>query len=89
MKDLMDLISKVHAGQVSVTDLSPEEAEEVLAGYREVAEVFCNQESTRELGEAILAIIAEAGLDDPFDVAIVEAESRGSTYWELETNSIH
>lgn len=85
----MDLISKVHAGQVSIKDLSLDEADAVLAGYKQVAEIFCKEESTRELGEAILQIIAQADNEDPFDIAIAEAETRGSTYWELETNSLH
>lgn len=87
MNDLMELISKVNAGELDVKDLTLEQAEEVLEGYRQVGEFFSSQESTRELGEAILEAVALA--DDPFESAIDEAESRGSTYWELETNSIH
>lgn len=89
MSDIADLISKVHSGEVPLSELSLDEAEEVLAGYKQVAELFCQSEATRGLGEAILQIIAQTEDTDPFEVAIEQAQARGSTYWELETNSIH
>ena len=51
------------------------------------ATAFLDDEDTRELGEVILQLLE--GYDDPFEAAILEAESRGSTYWELEVDSFH
>ena len=87
--DIFKLISDVHSGKLDIKDLTFEESEQVLDGYRELAYGFLNEESTKKLGEAILKILVDAGLDDPFEVAIERAEARGSTYWELETNSVH
>jgi len=87
--DILKLISDVHSGRIDINSLSFEESEIVLEGYREVAYSFLEQESTRELGQAILDILQAAGLDDPFEAAIDQAESRGSTYWEFETDRLH
>ena len=87
--NIEQLLQAVQAGEVDVQDLSPEQSEAVLEGYRQVAEHLCESEETRLVGEAILQVIGVALEDDPFEQAILAAESRGSTYWELETSSIH
>jgi hypothetical protein len=85
---LKDLILDVYHGRVKIEDLSDEEYDAVIDGFKQVAEELVKMAETGEIGNAILAAIAEAEAD-PFEAAITAAESRGSTYWELENNSIH
>ena len=87
--NIEQLLQAVQNGDVKIQDLTPEQSEAVLEGYKQVAEHLLEDESTRVVGEAILQVIGVALEDDPFEVAIQAAEECGSTYWELETNSIH
>jgi len=86
-KMMADLLTQVQSGDLDVEDLTAEQRHQVLAGYKMAATAFLDDEDTRELGEVILQLLE--GYDDPFETAILEAESRGSTYWELENDSIH
>lgn len=89
MKSVEELIKSIHNGTLDITELSAEEAEQVLSGYREAAFQLLENPKTKPLGEAIIKILVDAGLEDPFEIAIEEAESRGNTYWEFETDRIH
>jgi hypothetical protein len=82
-----DLIMQVQTGELEVDDLTPEQRHQVLAGYKMAAMAFLDDEDTRGLGETILQLLEN--YDDPFEAAILEAETRGSTYWELEVDSFH
>lgn len=87
--NIEQLLQAVQSGEIEVQDLTPEQSEAVLEGYKQVAEGLLEDENTRPLAEAILQVIGVALESDPFEDAIQSAEDRGSTYWELETNSIH
>ena len=84
---MADLLMQVQTGELEVDDLTAEQRHQVLAGYKMAATAFLDDEDTRELGEVILQLLE--GYDDPFEAAILEAESRGSTYWEFETDVLH
>ena len=87
MKPFTNLLLAVHDGTVDIADLDAEQQEIVLEGYRTLAQELMNDPAMQALGKEILEVIKLT--DDPFDVAIADAEERGSTYWELETNSLH
>ena len=87
MKPFTELLLAVHNGEVDVADLSLEQQELVLEGYRTLAEELINDPAMQQLGQEILGVIEL--VDDPFASAIEAAENRGSTYWDLETNSLH
>ena len=87
MTELVNLITAVHNGEIDINDLSEEQQEIVLEGYRELANRLINDPRMQELGKSILEVIQLT--DDPFDVAIKSAEERGSTYWEFETDVLH
>jgi hypothetical protein len=84
---MADLLMQVQTGELEVDDLTAEQRHQVLAGYKMAATAFLDDEDTRELGETILQLLEN--YDDPFEAAILEAESRGSTYWELEVDRFH
>ena len=85
--DIVNLLMQVQNGELNVDDLTTEQRHQVLAGYKLAASAFLDEESTHELGLTILKLLED--YDDPFETAIKEAESRGSTYWELEIESVH
>jgi hypothetical protein len=83
-----DLILDVYYGRTAIEDLTEEEYNIVIDGFRQVAEELVKMAETGEIGNAILVAIAEAEAD-PFEAAITAAEARGNTYWELEVDYIH
>ena len=89
MSPLTKLLIDVHNGDVNPNDLTLDQQEMVLKGYRELAGRLLDDPAFIEAGEQILEIIDSVEINDPFETAIVEAESRGSTYWDLETDSLH
>jgi len=89
VKPFTDLLLSVHNGEIDVAELTVEQQEVVLAGYKELAESLLGNPEFNNMAEIILDVIDAVGPMDPFDAAIAEAESRGSTYWDLETSSTH
>jgi len=89
MTPLTKLLIAAHNGEVEIKDLTVEQQEMLLDGYRQLANMLLEDPDFVKAGEQILEVIELAGVADPFDSAITDAESRGSTYWDLETNSIH
>jgi len=89
MSPLTKLLIDVQNGEVDPSELTLEQQEMVLKGYRELAGRLLDDPAFLEAGEQILEIIDSVEINDPFESAIVEAESRGSTYWDLETDSLH
>jgi hypothetical protein len=89
VKPFTDLLLSVHNGEVDVADLTIEQQEVVLAGYKELAESLADNPEFNSMAAIILDVINAVDPKDPFEAAIAEAESRGNTYWELETNSTH
>lgn len=89
MSPLTKLLIDVQNGDVDPSELTLEQQEMVLKGYRELAGRLLDDPTFLEAGEQILEIIDSVEINDPFESAIVEAESRGSTYWDLETDSLH
>lgn len=88
MSNVKDLMLGVYRGEISAEDLSDEEFDAVIDGFRQVAEELVKIVETNEVGTAMLAAINEAE-PDPFNEAIEAAESRGSTYWEFENDRLH
>ena len=86
---IQQLVKDVFEGKVKISDLPLEDTELVLQGFRWAAENLLSNPTTKEAGQAILQVIASVEMEESFDAAIAFAENRGSTYWELETNSIH
>jgi len=89
MSPLTKLLIDVQNGEVDPSELTLEQQEMVLKGYRELAGRLLDDPTFLEAGEQILEIIDSVEINDPFEEAIVAAETRGSTYWDLETDSLH
>jgi hypothetical protein len=89
MTPLTKLLIAAHNGEVDIKDLTVDQQEVLLDGYRQLANRLLKDPAFVKAGEQILEVLDLAGATDPFDSAITDAESRGSTYWDLETNSIH
>lgn len=89
MSPLTKLLIDVHNGDVDPSDLTLDQQEMVLKGYRELANRLLDDPAFLEAGEQILEIIETVEINDPFEAAIVDAETRGSTYWDLESDNLH
>jgi hypothetical protein len=89
MTPLTKLLIDVQNGDIDPSELTLEQQEMVLKGYRELAGRLLDDPAFLEAGEQILEIIETVEINDPFEAAIVDAETRGSTYWDLESDSLH
>lgn len=88
MSELKDLILDVYHGRISIDELTDEEYDAVVEGFKQVAEELVKMSETSQAGQLILDAIATAEAD-PFEQEIQAAELRGSTYWEIEVDYIH
>lgn len=86
MKDLSKLLIAVHNGELAIEDLSEEQQEMVMGGYRELAQRLIDDPNFTKLGKEILSVLEFV---DPFETAIHDAEARGSTFWEIESDRLH
>ena len=92
MRDPEILIQDILEDKVAIKELTPDELDMVLESLVEVGEGLLDTEH-HEVGVAILKALDVAidmhSTNDEFEQAIVSAEQRGSTYWEIENPSIH
>ena len=94
MRDIETIICGVLDNTIAVKDLTVEELDAVIDELVEIGETLLDTEN-HEVGVAMLEVLDQAidlrsqDLTADFERAIIEAEQRGSTYWEIENPSIH
>jgi hypothetical protein len=94
MRDVETIIRGVLDNSIAVKDLTVEELDTVIDELVEIGETLLDTEN-HEVGVAILEVLDQAidlrsqDLTADFENTILEAEQRGSTYWEIENPSIH
>lgn len=94
MRDIETIIRGVLDNTIAVKDLTVEELDAVIDELVEIGETLLDTEN-HEVGVAMLEVLDQAidlrsqDLTADFERAILEAEQRGSTYWEIENPSIH
>lgn len=94
MRDANTLIQGFLDNTINLTDLTPEELDCVVDEMVAIGESLLDTEN-HEVGVEILEALDEA-IDlrstDPsvgFEQAIIDAEARGSVYWEFDEYTIH
>ena len=94
MRDIESIIKGILDNTISVKDLTVEELDAVVDEMVDIGESLLDTEN-HEVGVAILEVMDQAidlrsqDLQTGFEDAIIAAEQRGSTYWEIENPSIH
>ena len=92
MRDPEILIQDILEDKVAIKELTPDELDMVLDSLVEVGEGLLDTEH-HDVGVAMLKALDVAidmySTNEDFEQAIVSAEERGSTYWEIENPSIH
>lgn len=94
MRDADTLIRGILDNSISVKELSVQELDAVVDDLVEIAEGLLDTEH-HDVGVAMLEVLDQAidlrgqDLQAGFEDAIIAAEQRGSTYWEIENPSIH
>lgn len=94
MRDTESLIKDYLADRIKLTDLTVDELDAIIDDLVMIAESYLDTEY-HDAGVAMLEVLDQAidlrsqGQDAGFDQAILEAEARGSTYWEFEEYSVH
>jgi hypothetical protein len=94
MRDTKTIIKGVLNNTIAIKDLTVGELDATVDALAEIAESLLDTEN-HEVGVAMLTVLDEAielrgaEIDSNFEEAIISAEQRGSTYWEIENPSIH
>jgi hypothetical protein len=94
MRDVETIVRGVLNNTIDVKDLTVEELDAVIDELVTIGESLLDTEN-HEVGVAMLEVLDQAidlrsqDLQDGFEDAILAAEQRGSTYWEIENPSIH
>lgn len=94
MRDSESLIKGFLNDTISLKDLTPDELDCVIDELVAIGEDLLDTEN-HEVGVAILECLDEAidmrstNPDVGFEQAIIDAEARGSVYWEFEEYSVH
>jgi hypothetical protein len=94
MRDVETIIRGVLDNTIQVKDLTVQELDATIDSLVEIAESLLDTEN-HEVGVAMLQVLDQAidlrgqDLQSGFENAIIAAEQRGSTYWEIENPSIH
>lgn len=94
MRDVETLIRGILANTIKVKDLTVAELDAVVDDLVVIADSMLDTDN-HEIGIAMLEVLDQAidlrsmDLDEGFEQAILEAEARGSTYWEFEEHSVH
>ena len=94
MRDTESLIKDYLADRIKLTDLTVDELDAIIDDLVMIAESYLDTEY-HDAGVAMLEVLDQAidlrsqDQDAGFDQAILEAEARGSTYWEFEEYSVH
>jgi hypothetical protein len=94
MRSTKTIIKGVLDNSIEIKDLSMEELDAVVDKLIDIGESLLDTEN-HDAGVAILQVLDAAidlrshDMDKGFEAAIVAAEQRGATYWEIENPSIH
>ena len=94
MRDTETIIRGVLDNTIAVKDLTVQELDAVIDELVAIGESLLDTEN-HEVGVAMLEVLDQAidlrsqDLQQGFEDAIIAAEQRGSTYWEIENPSIH
>jgi hypothetical protein len=94
MRNTKTIIKGVLDNTIDVKDLSIEELDAVVDKLIDIGEGLLDTEN-HEAGVAILQVLDAVidlrshDMDEGFEAAIVAAEQRGATYWEIENPSVH
>ena len=94
MRDVETIVRGVLDNTIEVKDLTVAELDAVVDELVDIGESLLNTEN-HEVGVAMLQVLDQAidlrsqDSDEGFEEAIVVAEQRGSTYWEIENPSVH
>ena len=94
MRSTKTIIKGVLDNSIDVKDLSMEELDAVVDKLIDIGESLLDTEN-HDAGVAILQVLDAVidlrshDMDEGFEAAIVAAEQRGATYWEIENPSIH
>ena len=94
MRNTKTIIKGVLDNSIDVKDLSMEELDAVVDKLIDIGEGLLDTEN-HEAGVAMLQVLDAVidlrshDMDQGFEAAIVAAEQRGATYWEIENPSIH
>jgi hypothetical protein len=94
MRSTKTIIKGVLDNTIEIKDLSMEELDAVVDKLIDIGESLLDTEN-HEAGVAILQVLDAAidlrshDMDEGFEAAIVAAEQRGATYWEIENPSTH
>jgi hypothetical protein len=94
MRDTETIVRGVLNSTIDVKDLSTEELDAVVDELVDIGESLLDTDN-HEVGVAMLQVLDAAidlrstDMDAGFEAAIMAAEQRGATYWEIENPSIH
>jgi hypothetical protein len=94
MRNTKTIIKGVLDNSIDVKDLSMEELDAVVDKLIDIGEGLLDTEN-HEAGVAMLQVLDAVidlrshDMDQGFEAAIVAAEQRGATYWEIENPSVH
>jgi len=94
MRNTKTIIKGVLDNSIDVKDLSMEELDAVVDKLIDIGEGLLDTEN-HEAGVAMLQVLDQVidlrshDMDEGFEAAIVAAEQRGATYWEIENPSVH
>ena len=88
MTKLNEILLAVHQGELQIEDLDEAQQTMVIDGYLELAEQLMANPEFADLAGKIKEILSMVE-NDPFEEFIQQAESRGSTYWEIENDHLH
>ena len=94
MRDVETIVRGVLNNTIEVKDLSTEELDAVVDELVDIGESLLDTDN-HEVGVAMLQVLDAAidlrsiDMDEGFEEAIVAAEQRGATYWEIENPSVH
>jgi hypothetical protein len=94
MRNTKTIIKGVLDNSIDVKDLSMEELDAVVDKLIDIGEGLLDTEN-HEAGVAMLQVLDQVidlrshDMYEGFEAAIVAAEQRGATYWEIENPSIH
>jgi Tfp pilus assembly protein PilF len=82
--ELIDLVLGLYEGEINLEDLTDEEQEMAITGYRLLIEKLKDDPDYAEMTAGLQMVLdvldASEEADEAFDKAIEEAESRGSIY---------
>lgn len=82
--ELIDLVLGLYEGEINLEDLTDEEQEMAITGYRLLIEKLKDDPEYAEMTAGLQMVLdvldASEEADEAFDKAIEEAESRGSIY---------